>query len=168
MLACYLSGARCRLACGPAAQLMPLPLTVSCFSEIQIGLTFLVPAHPGSPGKRPSNGCVCVCESDQASGFFGWPRGRFQAWSLIRKPFKRDIDLASKSLMSQGVVCRPQVWLHHQTGCCLHTCGSCYTSYTHRWLIDWWFIRCSAVTWCLLGVLNAAGSRKSTWRAGWY
>jgi len=32
------------------AQLMPLPLTVSCFSEIQIGFTFLVPAHPGSPG----------------------------------------------------------------------------------------------------------------------
>jgi len=35
----------------PMAQLMPLPFTVSCFSKIQIGLTFLVPAHPGSPGK---------------------------------------------------------------------------------------------------------------------
>ena len=34
------------------AQLMPLPLTVSCFSKVQIGFTFLVPAHPGSPGKR--------------------------------------------------------------------------------------------------------------------
>jgi len=34
------------------SQLMPLPLTVSCFSEIQIGFTFLVPAHLGSPGKR--------------------------------------------------------------------------------------------------------------------
>ena len=34
------------------AQLMPLPLTVSCFSKIQIGFTFLVPAHLGSPGKR--------------------------------------------------------------------------------------------------------------------
>ena len=43
------------------AQLMPLPLTVSCFSKIQIGFTFLAPAHPGSPGKRPLNGCVCVC-----------------------------------------------------------------------------------------------------------
>jgi len=31
------------------AQLMPLPLTVSCFNKIQIGFTFLVPAHPGSP-----------------------------------------------------------------------------------------------------------------------
>jgi len=37
------------------AQLMPLPLTVSCFSKIQIGFTFLVPAHPGSPGKWPLN-----------------------------------------------------------------------------------------------------------------
>jgi len=34
------------------AQLMPLPLTVSCFSKIQIGFTFLVPAHLGSPRKR--------------------------------------------------------------------------------------------------------------------
>ena len=34
------------------AQQMPLPLTVSCFSKIQIGFTFPVPAHPGSPGKR--------------------------------------------------------------------------------------------------------------------
>ena len=41
------------------AQLMPLPLTVSCFSEIQTGFAFLVPAHPGSPGKGPLNGCMC-------------------------------------------------------------------------------------------------------------
>jgi len=37
---------------GADLQLMPLPLTVSCFSKIQIGFTFLVPAHPGSPGHR--------------------------------------------------------------------------------------------------------------------
>ena len=44
------------------AQLMPLPLTVCCFSEIQIGFTFLVPAHPGRPGKRAVKWvCVCVC-----------------------------------------------------------------------------------------------------------
>jgi len=42
------------------AQLMPLPLTVSCFSKIQIGSTFLVPAHLGSPGKGLLNGCVFV------------------------------------------------------------------------------------------------------------
>jgi len=43
------------------AQLMPLPLTASCFSKIQTGFTFLVPAHPGSPGKRAvKRVCVCV------------------------------------------------------------------------------------------------------------
>ena len=44
------------------AQLMPLPLIVSCFSKIQIGFTFLVPAQPGSPGQRAVKWvCVCVC-----------------------------------------------------------------------------------------------------------
>ena len=44
------------------AQLMPLPLTISCFSKIQTGFTFLVLAHPGSPGKRAvKRVCVCVC-----------------------------------------------------------------------------------------------------------
>ena len=44
------------------AQLMPLPLTVSCFSKSQIGFTFLIPAHPGSPGQRAVKR-VCVCMS---------------------------------------------------------------------------------------------------------
>ena len=45
------------------AQLIPLLLTVSCFSKIQIGFTFLVPAHPGSPGKRAvKRVCVCVMQ----------------------------------------------------------------------------------------------------------
>ena len=43
------------------AQLMPLPLTVSCFSKIQIGFTFLVPADLGSPRQRAvKRVCVCV------------------------------------------------------------------------------------------------------------
>jgi len=43
------------------AQLMPLPLTVSCFSKIQIGFSFLVLAYPGSPGKKAvKRVCVCV------------------------------------------------------------------------------------------------------------
>ena len=43
------------------AQLLPLPLTASCFSKIQIGFTFLVPDHLGSPGKRAvKRVCVCV------------------------------------------------------------------------------------------------------------
>jgi len=44
------------LGCGAdfhMAQLMPLPLTITCFSKIQIGFTFLVPAHPGNPRQSP-------------------------------------------------------------------------------------------------------------------
>jgi len=44
------------------AQLLPLPLTVSCFSKIQIGFTFLVPAYQGSPRQRAIKRVfVCVC-----------------------------------------------------------------------------------------------------------
>ena len=50
------------------AQLMPLPLTVSCFSKIQIGFTFLVPAHLGSPGQSAVKR-VCVCVMAVVVGF---------------------------------------------------------------------------------------------------
>ena len=51
--------------------MMPMPLTVSCFSKIQIGFTFLVPAHPGSPGQSAvKRVCVCVwCAEGVASSF---------------------------------------------------------------------------------------------------
>jgi len=48
------------------AQLMPMPLTVSCFGKIQIGFTFLVPAHPGSPGKRAVKRVCVLCVSFSA------------------------------------------------------------------------------------------------------
>ena len=65
------------------AQLMPLPLTVSCFSKVQIGFTFLVLAYLGSPGKRAVKRvcqcvCMCVCGyentavSDNTSCRAGW------------------------------------------------------------------------------------------------
>ena len=54
MVTCLEQGADLHMA-----QLMPLPLTVSCFSKIQIGFTFMVPAHLGFPGKRAVKR-VCV------------------------------------------------------------------------------------------------------------
>ena len=58
------------------AQLMPLPLTVSCFTKIQIGVTFLVLAHLGSPGKRAVKWvCVrswCCCLIGQCSNSYVW------------------------------------------------------------------------------------------------
>ena len=69
------------------AQLMPLPLTVSCFSKIQIGFTFLVPAHLGSPGKRAVKR-VCVYYSIQ-----------------LKKPIRYEkkcySDMRSKAYLSQ-------------------------------------------------------------------
>jgi len=57
-------------------QNMPLPLTVSCFSKIQIGFAFLVPAHPGSPGKMAvKRVCVCVCVVEVVSALL---RGNWQ------------------------------------------------------------------------------------------
>ena len=56
MVVCLQRGADLHMA-----QLMPLPLTVSCFSKINIGLNFLVPANPGSPRKRAVK-WVCVCD----------------------------------------------------------------------------------------------------------
>jgi len=47
--------------CGKV-QMMPLPLTVSCFSKIQTGFTFLVLAHLGNPGQSPEGRKTDVCD----------------------------------------------------------------------------------------------------------
>ena len=73
------------------AQLMPLLLTVSCFSKIQIGFTFLVLAHVGSPGKRAvKRVCVCVI-----------------VFSIHREHFRRPTDslyTSTKVLLQEGVM----------------------------------------------------------------
>ena len=52
---------------------MPLPLTVSCFSKLQIGFTFLIPAHLGSPRQRAvKRVCVCVCITDNGDNNIIW------------------------------------------------------------------------------------------------
>ena len=74
------------------AQLMPLSLTVSCFSKIQIGFTFLVPVHPGSPVKMAvKRVCVCVVLDLNAgqltrqiySGLMQWTNGPYEeSWTF--------------------------------------------------------------------------------------
>ena len=77
------------------AQLMPLPLTVSCFSKIQIGFTFLVPAHPGSPGQRAvKRVCVSVL--------------KVQTSPLLIKGNLTQLDLLTGNRVSVE-------WWHHQT-----------------------------------------------------
>ena len=53
----YLSGERCKLAYGPA----DATATHCLFSKIHIGCTFLVPAHPGSPGQTAVKRVCCCC-----------------------------------------------------------------------------------------------------------
>ena len=73
------------------AQLMPLPLTVSCFSQIQIGFIFLLPAHPGSPGQRAvKRMCVCarVCARTRAC-----VRARVRACIMLYLNFSNGCEL---------------------------------------------------------------------------
>ena len=57
-------------------QLMPLPLTVSCFSKIQIGFAFLVPAHLGSPRKMAVKRVCVLTKCLQCFDAVGWAAGR--------------------------------------------------------------------------------------------
>jgi len=86
------------------AQLMPLPLTVSCFSKIQTGFTFLVPAHPGSPGKRAVKR-VCVGE-----GVVAQERGHRTASpkTFYAEKTRSDYDCL---LNESKVAYRNKVWL---------------------------------------------------------
>ena len=71
------------------AQLMPLPLTVSCFSKIQTGFTFVVLAHPGSSGKRAAKPvCVHMC-----------------VYRLILIPLGINTINISRPTLGSGIVC---------------------------------------------------------------
>ena len=97
------------------AQLMPMPLTVSCFSKTQIGFTFLVPAHLGSFGKRAvKRVCVYMC----IMFFFVWAAsydglmpplvaGHRNSWYVLSMLCTWQLN--SLSLLSAGYQPRPQV-----------------------------------------------------------
>ena len=74
------------------AQQIPLPLTVSCFSKIKIGFTFLVLAHPGSPGQRAVKQ---VCQGVSA----------YSAYSTLLVRVQR--PLAASSVAP----CLPTMWM---------------------------------------------------------
>ena len=100
-----LSGARCRLAYGPADA---TAFTVCCFSKIEIGFTFLVLADLGSPRKGLLNGCVCVCVICALAKIFSmlYNKGHQQHFSIIAfssdqvtSTFSSTIKLLHRSLM---------------------------------------------------------------------
>ena len=96
------------------AQLMPLPLTVSCFSKTQICFTFLVPAHPGSLGQRAVKQ-VGVCDSN--SGFSNslpdWLASRRATRSALRpvvcKPRSVRADFRAATVSDDQLGCSPMM-----------------------------------------------------------
>jgi len=86
------------------AQLMPLPLTVSCFSEIQIGLPFWYRFTRVVPDKGPLNGCVCL-----------WWSVRLAAVCVVRR---------SGAAMGEGEKLPPYVWTSKNYVICV--CFHCH------------------------------------------
>jgi len=81
------------------AQLMPLPLTVSCFSKIQVGFTFLILAYPRSHGKRVvERVCVCVLSGGGAVSC----SSQAAAAASSQRLQSRSSSLTTSSLRSSG------------------------------------------------------------------
>ena len=101
------------------AQLMSLPLTVSCFSKIQIGFAFLVPAHPGSPGKRAvKRVCVCVCVCVESLG----PINCSAAVSFLRGLGRRTAEVSGETREGSFLFQRLSVLIQCFNAVLLHDC----------------------------------------------
>ena len=77
-------------------QRIPLSLTVSCFSKIQIGFTFLVLAYLGSPGQRAVKRvyvCMYVCMYvlmqclSYIAGMVSWALEMIKVGALLNTPY---------------------------------------------------------------------------------
>jgi len=80
------------------AQLMPLPLTVSCFSKIQTCFTFLILAHLCSPGKG-AVGRVYVCMLCQNLYLLQWTFVVTVCWCSSRLPYQSNSRVISHSFV---------------------------------------------------------------------
>ena len=106
------------------AQLMPLPLTVSCFSKIQIGFAFLVLAYPGSPGQRAVKRMCMSSSMASLTLFLDMPDSSslsvFPIHSLTKtllKKFPRDCAVSSSVLVkgASGPAAVRLTWLSSVT-----------------------------------------------------
>jgi len=139
------------------AQKMPLPLTVSCFSKIQIGLTLLVPADPGSPGKRAvKRVCVCVYVCIVLAVVCVW---RSATVGCCRSTLRRTLCLylhlcwssyrcgAKVYIVLAAVVC---VWRSATVGRCRSTLRRTLCLYLH---LCWSSYRCGAKVYIVLAAV---------------
>jgi len=89
------------------ALLMPLPLTISCSNKIQVGFTFLVPAHLGSPGQRAiKRVCVCV-KRVCGGGEFNLDQNYYWddfvgVWALLKNLLKHAISVEKFNFFVEG------------------------------------------------------------------
>jgi len=106
------------------AQLMPLPLTVSCYSKIQIGFTFWYWLTRVVPDKGPLNGCVCVSSCARDVLEF---ESKFKCcWNSVRQLWNL-MDL-------QTCLCRTWTYVHHSSLSIVCTCRS------KQMHIEWLFV----------------------------
>jgi len=100
------------------AQLMPLSLTVSCFSKIQIGFTFLVPAHLDSPRQRAvKQVCVCVIEATFLNETCTMSLPRF-----LKKWVKGDLHIFHLNVAQLSLFQRNIIPFHMLSGLVKPTC----------------------------------------------
>jgi len=114
------------------AQVLPLPLTGSCFSKIQLGFTFLLLAHPGSPGKRAvKRVCVCVLSSVQ--------------WESCNRLGQCEGDLPGVKQDWQTNKERPAAWINTRGATSWAMSGTVYlvTSKTKSGSQSWWRLQIS-------------------------
>ena len=108
------------------AQLIPLPLTVSCFSKIQIGLPFWYRLTQVVPDKGPLNGCVCAVILDmlvtvidnQTLAYF------YTGIFLFRRPPR--MQCATATIAAKRMQCA--------------TATIAANIHVAAWLVDWSFI----------------------------
>jgi len=105
------------------AQLMPLPLTVSCFSKIQIGLPFWYRLTRVVPEKGPLNRCVKDLSLESKSEWVGdgipiITRGKVLSWEY-RSPRKRN-SRPPTSVILCWVSWVENVLLIYYASVCLH------------------------------------------------
>jgi len=90
------------------AQLMPLPVTVSCISKIQIGLPFWYRLTRVVPDNRPLNGCVCVCVLTSREVCLLWMQQQQQqpvrrSWSMLTRQHSQLVDSMMRLLDSDRI-----------------------------------------------------------------
>ena len=130
---------------------MPLPLTVSCFSKIQIGFTFRYRPTRVFLEKRPLNGCVCI-GLRQHDHDICWPHWSATWWVILsiclmgQKYGETDTTFYYRSShcnKASGVVLPcPLWWSQNMTfQCCVLSCLASYiaTSWRHSVArqLDW-------------------------------